>query len=175
MYFKSRGLYYDRRKNYYKNQKKKATDIIGVSFLAQCLISLVLRKPDFARARPSTLLTDEDTYKMLYEDNHDLEVFYKAARIGQNVKNNLRLSSELSSAERSDVLFYLIYAVVAKRLGKKKIDFADIKSFDIESLSTEEINEVKTAVYQKYKELGGNGRVAKSVSFVDDVDTVIGI
>lgn len=28
MYFKSRGLYYDRRKNYYKNQKKKATDII---------------------------------------------------------------------------------------------------------------------------------------------------
>ncbi len=175
MYFKSRGLYYDRRKNYYKNQKKKATDIIGVSFLAQCLISLVLRKPDFARARPSTLLTDEDTYKMLYEDNHDLEVFYKAARIGQSVKNNLRLSAELSSAERSDVLFYLIYAVVAKRLGKKKIDFADIKSFDIESLSTEEINEVKTAVYQKYKELGGNGRVAKSASFVDDVDTVIGI
>lgn len=34
MYFKSRGLYYDRRKNYYKNQKKKAVDIIGVSFLA---------------------------------------------------------------------------------------------------------------------------------------------
>ena len=28
MYFKSRGLYYDRRKNYYKNQKKKASDIV---------------------------------------------------------------------------------------------------------------------------------------------------
>ncbi len=175
MYFKSRGLYYDRRKNYYKNQKKKATDIIGVSFLAQCLISLVLRKPDFARARPSTLLTDENTYKMLYEDNHNLEVFYKAARIGQSVKNNLRLSAEFSSAERSDVLFYLIYAVVAKRLGKSKIDFADIKNFDIDLLSTEEIDEVKTAVYQKYKELGGNGRVAKNASFVDDVDAVIGI
>ena len=40
MYFKSRGLYYDRRKNYYKNQKKKAADIVGVSFLAQCLISI---------------------------------------------------------------------------------------------------------------------------------------
>ena len=28
MYFKNRGLYYDRRKNYYKNQKKKAVDIM---------------------------------------------------------------------------------------------------------------------------------------------------
>ena len=61
-YFKNRGLYYDRRKNYYKNQKKKANEIISVSFLAQCLISLLLRKPDFARARPSTLLTDQKTF-----------------------------------------------------------------------------------------------------------------
>ena len=175
MYFKSRGLYYDRRKNYYKNQKKKSSDIIGVSFLAQCLISLVLRKPDFARARPSTLLTDEDTYKMLYEDNHDLEVFYKAARIGQMVKNCLKLSTEFSTAERSDILFYLIYAVVAKRLGKKEISFNDIKLFDVDMLTEEEINAVKVLVYQKYKELGGNGRVAKSSAFVDEVDTSIGI
>lgn len=175
MYFKSRGLYYDRRKNYYKNQKKKASDIISVSFLAQCLISLVLRKPDFARARPSTLLTDEETYKMLYEDNHDLEVFYKAARIGQNVKNCLKLSSELSTAERSDVLFYLIYAVVAKRLGKKNISFNDIKLFDVDVLTEDEINTVKALVYQKYKELGGNGRVAKSSTFVNEVDAAIGI
>ena len=175
MYFKSRGLYYDRRKNYYKNQKKKASDIIGVSFLAQCLISLVLRKPDFARARPSTLLTDEDTYSMLYEKNHDLEVFYKAARIGQKVKNNLKVSTDLSPAERSDVLFYLLYAVVAKRLGKKDIEFNDIKSFDIDTLVDSEINAVKLLVYQKYKELGGNGRVAKSSTFVNDVDAAIGL
>ena len=175
MYFKSRGLYYDRRKNYYKNQKKKASDIIGVSFLAQCLISLILRKPDFARARPSTLLTDEDTYKMLYEDHHDLEVFYKSARIGQKVKNCLKSSSELSTAERSDILFYLIYAVVAKRLGQKVITFNDIKSFDIDVLNEEEINDVKVLVYQKYKELGGNGRVAKSSTFVNEVDSAIGI
>ena len=90
MYFKNRGLYYDRRKNYYKNQKKKANDIISVSFLAQCLISLVLRKPDFARARPSTLLTDEDTYKKLYGENQDLESYYKAARIGRKVQNTLK-------------------------------------------------------------------------------------
>ncbi|QUA52730.1 AIPR family protein [Aristaeella lactis] len=175
MYFKSRGLYYDRRKNYYKNQKKKANDIIGVSFLAQCLISLILRKPDFARARPSTLLTDEDTYKMLYEDNHDLEVFYKAAKIGQMVRSNLRLCADLTSPEKNDILFYLIYSVVAKRLGKKSITFEDIKSFDINTLSTEEIDEMRDLIYTKYKELGGNGQVVKDNTFVGIVDSLIGI
>ena len=175
MYFKSRGLYYDRRKNYYKNQNKKASDIIGVSFLAQCLISIVLRKPDFARARPSTLLTNEDTYRRLYGENKDLEVFYKAARIGQMVKNSLKVITDLSTAERSDVLFYLVYAVVANRLKKRNISFCDIKAFDIDALTQEDINHVKDLVYQRYKELGGNGRVAKSSNFVNEVDFAIGI
>ena len=56
LYLKGRGLYYDRRKNYYKNQGKKSTEIVSVSFLSQCMISLILQKPDYARARPSTLL-----------------------------------------------------------------------------------------------------------------------
>lgn len=175
MYFKSRGLYYDRRKNYYKNQNKNSNDIIGVSFLAQCLISLILQKPDFARARPSTLLTDDETYSYLYEKNNKLEVFYNAASIGRAVKNNLRSSTDMTTAERSDILFYLIYAVAARRIGKRKITFDDIKSFNMESLCDREIDEVKMSVYKKYKELGGNGRVAKSSEFINSVDTVIGI
>jgi hypothetical protein len=102
-------------------------------------------------------------------------VFYKAARIGQRIKNYIRLSTELSTAERSDLLFYLIYAVVAKQLGKKDITFNDIKLFDIDALSDDNINIIKASVYQKYKELGGNGRVAKSSSFVNEVDSVIGL
>lgn len=43
MYFKSRGLFYDRRKNYYKNQGRKPAEIVGVSFLAQCLITIFLK------------------------------------------------------------------------------------------------------------------------------------
>ncbi len=175
MYFKTRGLYYDRRKNYYKNQKKKSVDIIGVSFLAQCLIALVLRKPDFARARPSTLLTDDATYEKLYEKNKDLEVFYKVAYLGRTMKANLAHSSNMPSTERNDILYYLLYAVVAKRVGKREITFDDIKVFDIDTLSDKEIDEMKDIVYQKYKELGGNSRVAKSTTFVNDISDAIGL
>ena len=169
IYFKNRGLYYDRRKNYYKNQKKKSTDIISVSFLAQCLISLVLRKPDFARARPSTLLTDEETYKFLYEDNKDLEVYYKAAKIGRKVRNVLKSNGCMSTTEINDVLFYVIYAVVAYKIKKRELTFLDVKLLDVESIDVKDIMYVANIIYEKYIELGGNSRIAKSKNFIDAV------
>ena len=175
MYFKSRGLYYDRRKNYYKNQKKKSTEIVGVSFLAQCLISLILRKPDFARARPSTLLTDDQTYAFLYEENQNLEAYYKAALLGKKIHKNLSLTQEMTPAERSDVFFYLLYAVAAKVINKKEITFADLGNMDFAQVTDDIINEIKELVYKKYKELGGNGRVAKSSSFINEIYTLLGI
>ena len=169
MYFKNRGLYYDRRKNYYKNQKKKSIDIISVSFLAQCLISLILRKPDFARARPSTLLTDEETYKFLYEDNQDLEAYYKAARIGRNVQNILKSNANMLNTEINDILFYVIYAVVALRMEKRELTFEDIKVLDIESITDEDIISVADKIYARYKELGGDSRIVKSKTFIEEV------
>ena len=169
MYFKNRGLYYDRRKNYYKNQKKKSIDIISVSFLAQCLISLILRKPDFARARPSTLLTDEETYKFLYEDNQDLEAYYKAARIGRNVQNILKSNANMLNTEINDILFYVIYAVVAQRMEKRELTFEDIKVLDIESITDEDIISVADKIYARYKELGGDSRIVKSKTFIEEV------
>ena len=169
MYFKNRGLYYDRRKYYYKNQKKKAVDIISVSFLAQCLISIVLRKPDFARARPSTLLTDEGTYKYLYEDNQDLEAYYKAASIGRRVQNTLKTYRSMTNTEVNDILFYVIYAVVADALKKKELSFIDLKNFDLNNITEASIAKISNKIYRKYKELGGNSRIAKSKTFIDNV------
>lgn len=175
MYFKSRGLYYDRRKNYYKNQKKKSTEIVGVSFLAQCLITLVLRKPDFARARPSTLLDDEKTYNELYGGNHQLEAYYNAAKIGKTIQKNIKDTPNMSTAERSDILFYLIYAVIAKILNKNEITFQDLSNFNLDLLKDEVINPCKDMVYKKYKELGGNGRVAKSADFINEIYSLLNL
>lgn len=174
MYCKSRGLYYDRRKNYYKNLKKKATEIISVSFLAQCLISLLLRKPDFARARPSTLLTDDRTYNQLYSESSNLSVYYKVGKLGKRVQNNLRKTSNWTSSEKNDVLFYVLYAVVIKLLGNIEIKPADIVNFDIELATEDFINSIKGQVYTKYKELGGDGRVAKSPEFINHIDELMG-
>lgn len=174
MYFKSRGLYYDRRKNYYKNLKKKATDIISVSFLAQCLISVLLRKPDFARARPSTLLTDDKTYNQLYSENSNLSVFYNIGKLGKIIQNNLRKTPDWTSSEKNDVLFYVIYGVAIKSLGKTDIKPIDMENFDFNKVSDEFINSVKELVYNKYVELGGDGRVVKGSNFTTQTERIMG-
>ena len=173
MYFKSRGLFYDRRKNYYKNQGHKPAEIVGVSFLAQCLITIFLKKPDYARARPSTLLNDEKTYNELYEKNNDLEVFYRVALLGKKIQKNVRSGSDYSSAEKSDILYYVLYAVIADVLGKKNITPADIKNLDIDSITDTLIEDIRNRVYEIYKQHGGNGRVAKSAEFIQYIDNML--
>ena len=173
MYFKSRGLFYDRRKNYYKNQGRKPAEIVGVSFLAQCLITIFLKKPDYARARPSTLLNDEKTYNELYEKNNDLEVFYRVALLGKKIQKNVRSGSDYSSAEKSDILYYVLYAVIADVLGKKNITPADIKNLDIDSITDTLIEDIRNRVYEIYKQHGGNGRVAKSAEFIQYIDNML--
>lgn len=168
LYFKSKGLYYDRRKNYYKNLRKKPSDIIGVSFLAQCLISIILKKPDYARARPSTLLADEAIYNHLYSGKQDLEVYYKAAMIGKIVKTTLN-TSQLSKSAKNDILFYVIYVVVAKMLGKTDIKFDDLLTIDLSLVDSIAVNDAINIVYSKYTEKGASGSVAKSSSFIKDI------
>ena len=43
-YFKERGLYYDRRKNYYRNHGKPISKIIDANYLSQSLVSIVQQK-----------------------------------------------------------------------------------------------------------------------------------
>ena len=173
MYFKSRGLFYDRRKNYYKNQGHKPAEIVGVSFLAQCLITIILKKPDYARARPSTLLNDEKTYNELYEKNNDLEVFYRVALLGKKIQKNVRSGSDYSSAEKSDILYYVLYAVIADVMGKRNITPADIKNLDMDSVTDTLIEDIRNRVYEIYKQHGGNGRVAKSAKFIQYIDNML--
>ena len=80
----------------------------------------------------------------------------------------------MTPAERSDVLFYLLYAVVAKVLNKKEITFLDLKNLDLMQITDEIIDETKLEIYEKYKELGGNGRVAKSSTFINEIDKILG-
>lgn len=173
MYFKSRGLFYDRRKNYYKNQGRKSAEIVGVSFLAQCLITIFLKKPDYARARPSTLLNDEKTYNELYEKNNDLEVFYRVAVLGKKIQKNVRSVSDYSQAEKSDILYYVLYAVIADILNKKNITPSDIKNLDMDSVTDTIIGNIRNRVYEIYKQHGGNGRVAKSAEFIQYIDNML--
>ena len=53
------------------------------------------------------------------------------------------------------------------------MNFSDLKTFDTNSVSDEIITSLINDIYIKYKEEGGNGRVAKSQEFIREIDEIL--
>lgn len=166
-YLKPRGLYYDRRKNFYKNEGKKPKEIISVSFLAQCLMSALMQKPDFARARPSTLLEDDESYNKLYHKNNDLSTYHFLAYTGRKVELLLKETGTYSSAEVNDIIFYVVYALCAQLVSNIYPTNKLISKVANEQVNKELIISTVELVYDLYKSLGGNEKVAKGSKLSD--------
>ena len=79
-YLRSFGLYYDRRKNFYKNEGKPIGRIVSIPQMAQAVMAIVLRQPDNARARPSSLIKRDDDYHRLFSPSYPIEIYLAEAR-----------------------------------------------------------------------------------------------
>jgi hypothetical protein len=137
------------------------------------MISLLLQKPNYARARPSTLLTKDETYEELYIKNQDLDVFYNAAMLGKKIERCLKSSVEYSQAQKNDVLFYVLYFSVAKSLNKMTISIKDIKDIDLESIHDEYILGITAQVFTEYNSLGGDGKTAKGSDLIERLKEIV--
>lgn len=167
MFFKQRGLFYDRRKNHYKNLGKKRSEIISVSYLAQSFIAVLLQKPNYSRARPSTLLTNNDYYNFLYKGEIDLIVYYKIIIWANRIKNYLRQCGLYNTSQQGDLLFYVLYYSFARKNNSHKISPKDVQSIDAEALSDGDIAEYCNHIYEIYHSLGGTGKIAKGSQIIE--------
>lgn len=73
------------------------------------------------------------------------------------------------------MLFYLLYGTVVDILRKDNILPTDIKGMDLSNVTEERIGSIRDRIYDAYKQQGGNSHVAKSASFIEIVNTVLGI
>lgn len=124
-------------------------------------MSIILQRPDFARARPSTLLTDDNAYNTLYNPMQNLATFYAAAFVGKKVDSFLRSCGQYTTTEKSDILFYVVYVLCARILGKLEITSEDLASISLDKISTDQIADSAQWVCSIYKEMGGNDKIAK--------------
>lgn len=165
LYCKKKGLYYDRRKNQYRNQGIKLCDIISIGFLGQCLISLLMLRPDAARARPSTILSDDQAYSQLFNTGHSLEMYYRVARAGRKISEFLWKCDDLTRSQRTNIFYYVIYAVCARIIGKDKLYAYDLEKLDLSQITQPYVNEVIRIVLELFLKSGGTDQVAKGNEF----------
>ncbi|MBC3252460.1 AIPR family protein [Serratia fonticola] len=172
-YLKHRGLYYDRRKNFYRNEGKKPSEIISLAFLAQCVISIALQKPDFARARPSTLLEDNTSYRKLYNKNNSVNAYYVASYIGKKVERFLKEKQSIDVTEKNNLKFYIIYAVAAKTSRNIHPGFKALSEINTGDISDEILEASYKLVLETYLELGGGDQLAKGKSLIERLKNII--
>ena len=104
-----------------------------------------------------------------------MEAYYKAPKIGRQAQHVLKSTGGMSTIEINDILFYVIYAVIAAKLEKRELVFQDLAELNLHAIPDEYIVHVAGKIYNKYKQLGGNSKVAKSSIFIGEVYGLFGL
>ncbi len=115
-FLRTNGLFYDRRKNYYKNIGKKRSDIVTIPFLAQSVMTLLLYRPDDARARPASLLKRDEDYEKVFSPDYQLGLYLACAQALRRVDSFLA-ESDVDRSNRNNYRFLTLLHAVGKHLG----------------------------------------------------------
>ncbi len=119
-FFLGEDWFYDRRKNYYRNQGKTPSKIVSIPYLAQAIMAIGLSDPSNSRARPSSLLKRDADYARIFDSRVEYRVYLWIARVQKAVDEFLRSERAAASAsDRTNLRFHVAMLLVAKRLGAR--------------------------------------------------------
>lgn len=128
-FFLAEGWYYDRRKNFYRNQGKAAARIVGIPLLAQSVTAMGFSRPDTARARPSSLLKQDSDYERVFDSKLPLPVFLWLAKTQKRVDAFLLTdAADTTASERTNLRFHLSMLSVAVRFGGRVYNTAQLSA-----------------------------------------------
>ncbi|MDU0153243.1 AIPR family protein [Bacillus cabrialesii] len=153
-YFLANGYFYDRRKNYYRNQNKPIKKIISINYLSQCLTSIVEKNPSKARSNPTILTKKESDYDRLFPDRRPMETYIQSIkimkRVEQFIKQVFTPTDDIDIALSTYYHFHISRVLVSVVLGKARFNGdRDLHNINVEQIT----DEVIFTSYQFTKEL----------------------
>lgn len=154
-------LFYDRRKNYYKNEGRPLAKIVGIPYLAQALMAIALRRPDNARARPSSLLKTDEQYAKVFSDKYPLELYLVCAQIVRRTDDYLYKQEWLDRKDLNNIKFYVAMVASMVLTGLPQPKVVQLSLIKAELITTEVLRVALEEVYGTYRNLGSSDQVAK--------------
>ncbi len=83
------GWFYDRRKNFYKNQGKPSERIVSLPYLAAAVRAVALRDPARSQRQRSKSLRDDEVYAQVFDRTWDLNVYLASLEVTRAVEISL--------------------------------------------------------------------------------------
>lgn len=166
------GYYYDRRKNYYKNQGRPAAKIVSIPLLAQAMMTLIRNEPDNARARPSSLIKEDAVYNHLFSDDYPVDAYLVAADLTKRLELALKARTDLVARDRNNLRFYCLYWVASWACKSATLSAGKISKLK-GKISGADIEDAIDKVSKLFNDAGATDQVAKGPDFKATVSSKI--
>ena len=162
-HLKQYNLFYERRKNQYKNAGKNRSSIITLTEAAQSFMSGFLFRGADARARPNSLLKSDDDYKKLFSETYHLDSFKNVIMTKRAIMGELlQMYSGSGVAFRNDIIYHVLSYVSQKRFHSLTHAVNGWRHLTIEI--PELRNDIQT-ICDLFTAEGGTDKIAKSPGF----------
>lgn len=165
-FLSQRDLFYERRKGFYKNRGKPREKVVSLTEMAQAVMAIYRWQPSSARARPTSLIREDQTHETIFSDTQPLELYHDAVLIVREVEKYLAENhNELDRRNRNNIKFHTATYMAVKAghgEGNWEPDKARVAVLKHLRKASNDVKEI-------YKNLGGDDAVAKSSEFTDDI------
>lgn len=174
LFFQNEGYYYDRRKNYYKNQGKPATKIFSIQVTAQSIESIVFDNPHTSRSNPTTLLKNETNYKRIFDERRNFKGYLNCCLINYKTHSFwLKHDNSNIKSKTSNFKLHLSCVLIKTHFKKRIVSYEDLTTLDItlvdQKTFDESINFLNINIDSFLNENAGTNliNIAKSKDFTE--------
>lgn len=181
LFFNNEGYYYDRRKNYYKNQGKAASKIFSIQYTAQSIEAILNYNPSSARSKPTSLIKSEKSYLNIFDSRANFKAYLISCLIVQKVSNFIRLEVDQETKNITrNFTYHISRTLAAFWLEKSSYTRDEISEINLNNIGEEGLDKMidKSAefIFSSVSEyLGSNPNeniinVSKSQKFTDQLN-----
>lgn len=182
-YLLKEDYYYDRRKNFYKNQGKPINSIISINFMAQCITTIVEKNPSKARQSPASLTKQDKTYDNIFSDSRDLKVYLNSVKLVKTVekyfKEKFNPVDDIENNILNNFKFHVARVLMSILCNKHRYNDNEVKNVKFEDINDNKLNEaieLLKKIIINFKEENTNQNIiniAKNTSFSEYITTYL--
>ncbi|WP_192255612.1 AIPR family protein [Mesorhizobium caraganae] len=160
------GIFYDRRKDFWRNKGRPADKIIGIDKLSQSVMSILLEKPHDARARPTTILRNDATYAQLFSDEIDLAIYQVAANLYFAIDTYFRkIRKTVDAIYRNNLRYHLMMSLAWRLNGSRPVHAQALKNLKVSTLTDSVIEVEFKHIMKLFNQAGAEDKTAKDQAF----------
>lgn len=155
--------YYDRRKNYYKNQGRPFDRIISIQYLASAVRAIALGEPARSQRQRAKSLRDDKVYKQVFSEKWDLNIYLACLEITRATETAAQAKRKLTDTPPIALVHYIAYVYACEKLGKIKYRPSEVATLVDYPPTPDDVNRIREDLENASKMYKGPGEIYNGI------------